>query len=86
LARDGKIIVHIDGGMHASEVSDHQLPLALAYKLLSAKDDREIDAILDKVILVLWPTLNPDGQDMVVDWYRKQRGTKWETSRTPWLY
>ncbi|PMZ80877.1 M14 family zinc carboxypeptidase, partial [Pseudomonas sp. FW306-2-11AD] len=55
-------------------------------KLLSAKDDREIDAILDKVILVLWPTLNPDGQDMVVDWYRKQRGTKWETSRTPWLY
>ncbi|MDF0542244.1 M14 family metallopeptidase [Sphingobium sp. H39-3-25] len=86
LAKDSKIIVHIDGGMHASEVADHQLPLALAYKLLSAKDDAEIDAILDNVILVLWPTLNPDGQDMVVDWYRKQRGTKWETSRTPWLY
>ncbi|AOH83363.1 hypothetical protein AWL63_04640 [Sphingomonas panacis] len=86
LAKNSKIIVHIDGGMHSSEVSDHQLPLALAYKLLSAKNDAEIDAILDKVILVLWPTLNPDGQDMVVDWYRKQRGTKWETSRTPWLY
>ncbi|WP_336961713.1 M14 metallopeptidase family protein [Sphingobium aquiterrae] len=86
LAKDSKIIVHIDGGMHASEVADHQLPLALAYKLLSAKDDAEVDAILNDVILVLWPTLNPDGQDMVVDWYRKQRGTKWETSRTPWLY
>ncbi|WP_380784321.1 M14 family zinc carboxypeptidase [Sphingomonas sp. R86520] len=86
LAKDSKIIVHIDGGMHSSEVSDHQLPLALAYKLVSAKNDAEIDAILDKVILVLWPTLNPDGQDMVVDWYRKQRGTKWETSKTPWLY
>jgi hypothetical protein len=86
LAHDSKIIVHIDGGMHSSEVADHQLPLALAYKLLSAKNDAEIDAILDKVILVLWPTLNPDGQDMVVDWYRKQRGTKWETSHTPWLY
>lgn len=86
LAADSPIIVHIDGGMHASEVSDHQLPLALAHKLLSAKGDAEVDAILKNVILVLWPTLNPDGQDMVVDWYRKQRGTKWETSRTPWLY
>ncbi|MCJ2183009.1 hypothetical protein MTR62_09925 [Novosphingobium sp. 1949] len=79
-------IVHIDGGMHASEVSDHQLPLALAYHLLSAKNDPEVDAILRNVVLVLWPTLNPDGQDMVVDWYRKQRGTPWETSKTPWLY
>lgn len=86
LAKDGKIIVHIDGGMHASEVSDHQLPMALAYKLVSAKDDAEVDAILKNVILVLWPTLNPDGQDMVVDWYRKQRGTPWEGSKTPQLY
>jgi hypothetical protein len=86
LAADSPIIVHIDGGMHASEVSDHQLPLALAHKLLSAKNDAEVDGILKNVILVLWPTLNPDGQDMVVDWYRRQRGTKWETSRTPWLY
>jgi len=86
LAKDSPVIVHIDGGMHASEVSDHQLPLALAHKLLSAKNDDEVDAILKNVILVLWPTLNPDGQDMVVDWYRKQRGTRWETSRTPWLY
>lgn len=86
LAAESPIIVHIDGGMHASEVADHQLPLALAHKLVSAKNDAEVDAILKNVVLVLWPTLNPDGQDMVVDWYRKQRGTKWETSRTPWLY
>jgi hypothetical protein len=86
LAAQSPIIVHIDGGMHSSEVSDHQLPPALAYKLLSAKNDAEVDGILKNVILVLWPTLNPDGQDMVVDWYRKQRGTKWETSHTPVLY
>lgn len=86
LAADSPIIVHIDGGMHASEVADHQLPLALAHKLLSAKNDAEVDGILKNVILVLWPTLNPDGQDAVVDWYRKQRGTKWETSPTPRLY
>lgn len=86
LAKDSKIIVHIDGGMHSSEVADHQLPIALAYKLLSAKNDAEVDAILDNVILVLWPTLNPDGQDQIVDWYRKNLGTEYETSDMPWLY
>lgn len=86
LAATSKIIVHIDGGMHASEVADHQLPIALAHRLLSAKGDAEIDAILNDVVLVLWPTLNPDGQDMVVDWYRKNLGTSFETSRMPWLY
>jgi len=86
LAHDSKIIVHIDGGMHSSEVADHQLPIALAYKLLSAKDDPEVNAILDNVVLVLWPTLNPDGQDMIVDWYRKHLGTPYETSRMPWVY
>ncbi|MEP6906609.1 MAG: M14 family zinc carboxypeptidase [Pseudoxanthomonas sp.] len=76
LAKTSKIIVHIDGGMHASEVADHQLPLALAYKLLSEPQDPEVASILDNVILVLWPTLNPDGQEMVVDWYRKQLANK----------
>ncbi|WP_454828164.1 M14 family zinc carboxypeptidase [Pseudoxanthomonas wuyuanensis] len=76
LAKTSKIIVHIDGGMHASEVADHQLPLALAYKLLSEPENPEAAAIMDNVILVLWPTLNPDGQDMVVDWYRKQVADK----------
>ncbi|BBC73387.1 conserved hypothetical protein [Altererythrobacter sp. B11] len=86
LARTSKIIVHIDGGMHAGEVADHQLPLVLAHKMLAAQDDAEVDAILQDVILVLWPSLNPDGQDMVVDWYRKQVGTPYETSTMPWLY
>ncbi|MBD8679875.1 M14 family metallopeptidase [Sphingomonas sp. CFBP 13720] len=86
LAATSKIIVHIDGGMHAGEVADHQLPIALAHKLVSATNDAEVDAILADVVLVLWPTLNPDGQTMVVDWYRQNLGTKFETSRMPWLY
>jgi hypothetical protein len=86
LARNSKVIVHIDGGLHASEVAGPQHTIALAYKLLSAKDDPQVDAILDQVILVLWPTLNPDGQDMVVHWYRQNLGTKYEVSPLPWLY
>lgn len=102
LAKDSRIIVHIDGGMHSSEVSDHQLPLALAYHLLSHPDDPEVQAIMHNVVLVLWPTLNPDGQDMIVKWYRDhadpkagparavKTGDKWKVPNRdpamPWLY
>jgi murein tripeptide amidase MpaA len=55
--------VHIDGGLHSTEVAGAQQSINLAYKLVSAQGDREVDAILDNVILMLWPTLNPDGQN-----------------------
>ena len=86
LAREGKIFVHIDGGMHSTEVAGAQHSIVLAYKLLSAQNDPQIDAILNNVILVLWPTLNPDGQNEVVAWYRKNLGTSFEVSPLPDLY
>lgn len=86
LAGEGKIFVHIDGGMHSTEVAGAQHSIVLAYKLLSAQNDPQIDAILDNVILVLWPTLNPDGQNEVVAWYRKNIGTTYEVSPLPDLY
>ena len=86
LAREGKAIVHIDGGLHSTEVAGAQHSISLAYKLLSSKGDPEVDAILDNVILMLWPTLNPDGQNEVVSWYRKNLGTPYEVSPLPDLY
>ncbi len=86
LAREGKAIVHIDGAVHASEVAAHQHTIQLAYDLLTSTDDPEIQAILDNVIFMLWPTLNPDGQTMVVQWYESNLGTPFETSSMPWLY
>ncbi|HEV2215555.1 MAG TPA: M14 metallopeptidase family protein, partial [Terracidiphilus sp.] len=86
LARSSKVIVHIDGGLHSSEVAGPQHTMLIAYKLLSAQGDPEVDAILHNVILVLWPTLNPDGQDIVVQWYRQNVGTKYEVSPLPRLY
>jgi hypothetical protein len=86
LASKSKIIVHIDGGMHSEEVSAHQSPIALAYKLIASPDDEEVAKVLDNVIVVLWPTLNPDGMTMMAHWYRKNRGTSFEKAELPWLY
>jgi hypothetical protein len=86
LARQGKAIVHIDGGLHSSEVAGAQQSITLAYKLVSSQNGPEVDAILNNVILMLWPTLNPDGQNEIVGWYRKNLGTSFEVSPLPDLY
>jgi len=86
LAREGRAIVHLDGGLHSTEVAGAQQSVLLAYKLVSSQGDPEVDAILNNVIVMLWPTLNPDGQNEVVSWYRKNVGTTFEVSPLPDLY
>lgn len=86
LAREGRAIVHIDGGLHATEVACAQHTIALAYRLASTRGDPITDAILDRVILVLWFSINPDGQNMVASWYRRNLGTPYEVAPLPWLY
>ena len=84
LAREGKPIVHIDGGLHSTEVAGPQHTILLAHDLLSKSADPQVARILDNVILMLWPTINPDGHQMVADWYMKNAGTPNET--LPRLY
>jgi hypothetical protein len=86
LAREGKAIVHLDGGLHSTEVAGGQQAISLAYRLVSSQNDPEVDAILKNTIVMLWPTLNPDGQNEVVNWYRKNLGTRFEVSPLPDLY
>ena len=85
LAREGKAIVHIDGGLHATEVAHAQHTIQLAYNLVTG-NDAKTRSILDNVILVLWFSINPDGQNMVAHWYRRNLGTPHEVSSLPWLY
>ncbi|HEX2343043.1 MAG TPA: M14 metallopeptidase family protein [Vicinamibacterales bacterium] len=85
LSREGKAIVHIDGGLHASEVAGAQHTIQLAYDLVSSTDPK-IAAILDNVILMLWPSINPDGQTLVADWYKSNVGTPYEVAPQPELY
>ena len=86
LAREGRAIVHIDGGLHATEVAHAQHTIQLAYDLVTEEDDPEILAIRENVILLLWPSINPDGQNMVAEWYRSNVGTSFEVASLPRLY
>ncbi|MDH4065174.1 MAG: M14 family zinc carboxypeptidase, partial [Acidobacteriota bacterium] len=86
LAREGKVIVHIDGGLHSTEVAGPQHTMQLAYDLLAGADDPELAHIFENVILLLWPTINPDGQQMVAEWYRGNVGTPFEVAPLPRLY
>jgi hypothetical protein len=86
LARDGKALVHIDGGLHSTEVAGAQHTPLLAFDLINRANEPQTRAILDNVILMLWPTINPDGQQMVAEWYMKNVGTPYELSGLPRLY
>jgi hypothetical protein len=85
LAHNGKVIVHIDGGLHATEVACAQHTIQLAYNLVSGSGS-DVNAILDNVILLLWFSINPDGQNMMVNWYRSNLGTPYEVAGMPTLY
>ncbi|MFB0566936.1 MAG: M14 metallopeptidase family protein [Candidatus Aminicenantaceae bacterium] len=82
---EGKAIVMINCSIHASEIGASQMSMELAYHL-ATRNDKKTREILDNVILLLVPMHNPDGIQMVVDWYKKNLGTKFEGCRMPWLY
>jgi len=86
LSKEGKPIVHIDGGLHATEVAGAQHTISLAHHLIANAADEKIQRILNDVIILLWPSLNPDGQDIVANWYQANVGTPYEVTPVPWLY
>jgi hypothetical protein len=85
LSQEGKAVVWIDGGLHATEVlGAHQL-MELVYRM-NDYTDPETQRILDDVIL-LATQVNPDGQDLVSDWYmREPDSLQRSTSNIPVLY
>lgn len=85
LAREGKAIVWIDGGLHATEVAHAQHTPELAWWLATSEED-EARRIRENAILLLMPNMNPDGLDIVRDWYYRNLGTPFETAGTPELY
>ncbi len=85
LIAEGKAIVLITGTIHSTEVASTQMFMEFAYDMATSEDP-EVARWLDDVILLIFPSINPDGQKMVIDWYNKHLGTEYEGGRMPWLY
>jgi len=86
LALEGKMIVMITCSIHATEVASTHTAVEFAYRLLTDDTNPKFKAILDNVILLLEPSQDPDGVDIVTRWYRKTRGTPWDGTGPPELY
>src|SRR5258708_34035594 len=70
LARDGKAVVWIDGGLHASETVGSQQLMEMVYQMVS-RDDPETMRLLNDTIQ-LYVQANPDGQELVANWYMRE--------------
>src|SRR5215471_6808757 len=85
LAREGRAVVWIDGGLHSSETVGSQQLIETVYQLAS-RSDPETLRFLDDVIVLCVPA-NPDGQEMVARWYmRESEPAKRSLNNLPALY
>src|SRR3984885_14913521 len=79
LIAEGKTVLVVTCNIHSTEIASSQSAAEFAYRLATGNTP-ELQSILNNVIIVLVPSLNPDGQQLVVDWYKKYVGTPYEGS------
>src|SRR5438067_12958429 len=83
LRRAQPAVMLISNNIHSTEVASSQMGMTLAYRLVT---DPDLRVLLDSVVVLMIPSMNPDGLDTVVAWYRKYKGTAYEGGPLPWLY
>jgi len=76
-------VILISNNIHSTEVASSQMGMTLAYRLAT---DPTLSRLLDSVVVLMIPSMNPDGLDTVVSWYRRHKGTRYEGGPLPWLY
>jgi hypothetical protein len=85
LVANGKVVVLVTSSIHSTEVGGILTPTVLAYRLASG-GDAETRSIRQNDLVILVPSLNPDGVDIVHDWYQSSLGKPWEGSGPPVIY
>jgi hypothetical protein len=85
LIAKGKTVMMITFNIHSTEIASSQTAALFLYRLASSNDP-EVLNVLKNDILLLVPSQNPDGEQMVVDWYKKTLGTPSEGTAPPILY
>ncbi|MFI5213536.1 MAG: M14 metallopeptidase family protein [Gemmatimonadales bacterium] len=76
-------VILINCSIHSTEIGASQMSMELAWRLAT---DSGFGAALRNVVVLLVPSANPDGIDIVGDWYRQSRWTTWDGTNPPWLY
>ena len=77
LAREGKSVIFMDGGLHATETVGSQALMELVYQMVSRTDPETMRFLNDDIMLLC--LANPDGQELVANWYMREKD---ETKRT----
>jgi hypothetical protein len=85
LAHDGKTIFLLTCNIHSTEIGSSQMSMEWAYNLATSQDPEILRRLNDSIVLLI-PSLNPDGEIMVTEWYRKYLGTRYEGGEMPYLY
>ncbi len=85
IAARNPAVILITLTIHSTEIGSTQMSLELVHRL-ATENSPYIQRILDNVVFLLAPSVNPDGQVLVIDWYNKNVGTDFEYSPMPWLY
>ena len=85
ISEEGKAVVWIDGGLHATEVLGAQQLMETVFRLVSSEDSETLRILRDVILLAV--CVNPDGMDLVGDWYmRKEEPEKRSYRDIPRLY
>jgi len=85
LAAEGRAVVWIDGGLHATEVLGSQQLIELVYQMASRNDPETLRILNDVILLAVCS--NPDGMELVANWYMGGKDpTKRSTRGLPRLY
>ncbi len=85
LKSEAKAVMLVGASIHSTEIGGLHAVLNAIYTYAST-EDKDLEKILDNVILLFVPSLNPDGHVMTVNWYKQTLGTKYEGSNPPYLY
>ncbi len=84
LAKEGKAVMWIDGGLHADEVLGANQLIETNYQFLTMNDEETLRILKD--VIIVFVHANPDGMELIANWYNQEPDPKKKNMSVPRLY